>query len=76
MPSITMLVGHHIQAVKGNEPETVDGEPQVVDTWTIVLTDMQSQDQIRVGMRRDVRDELVRQLTGGIVLAGGELPKL
>ena len=76
MPRVTMLVGHHIQAVKGQEPDTQDGEPAVVDTWTLLLTDTQTHDQIRCAFRRDVRDELVRQLTGGIVLAGGELPRL
>lgn len=76
MPSVTMLVGYHIQAVKGQEPDTQDGEPTVVDTWTLILTDTQSRDQIRIAFRRDARDELVRQLTGGIVLAGGELPRI
>ena len=72
MPRIENLVGFHMQGVKGTEMES-DG---VVDVWMIVLTDRQSGDQIRVSFRKDARDELVRQLTGGIVLAGGELPKL
>lgn len=69
-----------MQAVKGQETDVVqvEGEEtlEVVDTWTIILTDRQSRDQIRIAFRREARDELVRQLTGGVVLAGGELPKI
>lgn len=73
MPIIQMLVGYHLQAVKGSEPDT-DGTP--VDVWTLALTNMETRDQIRIQFRQDARDELVRQLTGGIVLAGGQLPNL
>lgn len=76
MPVMRTLAGYHIQAVKATELEDKDGEAEVVDVWTLMLTDMRSQDQIRISFRRDARDELVRQLTGGIVLAGGELPRL
>lgn len=76
MPVLQNLVGYHIQAVKGTELDEKDGEAEVVDVWTLVFTDVQSHDQIRIAFRRDTRDVLVRQLTGGIVLAGGELPKL
>lgn len=77
MPKVTTLVNHHMQAVKGTEVEEQDGEPTgTVDVWMLVFTDRLTQDQIRISFRRDARDEIVRQLTGGIVLAGGELPKL
>jgi hypothetical protein len=64
------LKGTEIDAPEGN------GEPRQVDVWTLVFTDRQSGDQFRIAFREDTRDELVRQLTGGIVLAGGNLPKL
>lgn len=64
--------------VKGRELDEPgdNGEPGVAEVWTLVLTDRQTQDQIRIGFRRETRDVLVRQLTDGIVLAGGEFPKI
>ena len=78
MPRVINLVGWHLGVSKGRElDEPTDGAaPEVVDVWTLVLTDYQSRDQIHIAFRRDTRDELVRQLTDGIVLAGGQLPKL
>lgn len=78
MPTYTNLVGWHMAVTKSREvDEPEDGaSPEVVDVWALVLTDYQTRDQIRIAFRRDTRDELVRQLTDGIVLAGGELPKL
>jgi len=49
---------------------------EVVDVWTLVLTDRQSPHRVQIAFRREARDELVRQLTGGLILAGGELPKI
>lgn len=75
MPVVKILSGYHIQAVKGAEPDSQNGGAPV-DVWMLALTDSVTGDQIRISFRRDTRDELVRQLTGGIVLAGGEMPKL
>ena len=75
MPTISNLVGWQIQAVKGSEPDNQNGGAPV-DVWTLMFQDVQTGDQIRIGFRRDVRDEIVRQLTGGVVLAGGDFPKL
>lgn len=77
MPQIHQLVGFHMQAVKGTEMEEQDGQAQgVVDVWMLMFTDRQTGEQIRISFRKEARDELVRQLTGGIVLAGGDLPKV
>ena len=77
MPQVHQLVGYHMQAVKGSEVEEQDGSPSgMVDVWMLIFTDRQTHDQIRISFRREARDDLVRQLTGGIVLAGGELPKV
>lgn len=48
------------------------------DIWTLIFTETKppTGDQIIFSMNREVRDHIVRELTGGIVLAGGELPKL
>lgn len=81
MPRTEILSNFHIQALKSQETDVVKGDNgdetlEVVDVWTLVLTDRQSPHRIQVAFRRDARDELVRQLTGGVVLAGGELPKI
>lgn len=78
MPRITNLVGWHMAAVKGKEQDVAEGngEPEMVDVWMLVFTDRQTNDQIRISFREEARDALVRQLTGGIVLAGGNFPKV
>lgn len=77
MPVVHQLVGYHMQAVKGSEVEEQDGQAQgMVDVWMLIFTDRNSGEQIRISFRREARDELVRQLTGGIVLAGGQLPNV
>lgn len=81
VPRVEILSDFHIQAVKGQETDVVkdeDGDEslEVAEVWTLVLTDRQSRDQIRIAFRREARDELVRQLTSGVVLAGGEFPKV
>ena len=81
------LTNHHIGVERGKVPdaqatqalrEVNPGTEEVVmmDYWIVVLTDRDSGDQIRMGLTRKGRDGLVRDLTGGIVLAGGELPQL
>jgi hypothetical protein len=78
MPRWEQLVNFHMAAVKGHQmdPAEGNGAPQKVDIWTLVFTDRQTGDQIRISFREKARDELVRQLTGGIVLAGGNFPKV
>lgn len=81
MPRLEILSNFHIQALKGQETDVVAGDNgdetlEVVEVWTLVLTDRQSPHRIQIAFRKDARDELVRQLTGGVVLAGGELPKI
>jgi hypothetical protein len=51
-----------------------DSEPE----WIVTFIEMQppTGDQITFAMNRKTRDGLVHALTGGIVLAGGELPQL
>ena len=80
MPRVEILSNFHIQAVKSQETEITDENGseglQMVDVWTLILTDRQSPHRIQIAFRREARDELVRQLTGGVVLAGGEFPKV
>ena len=80
MSKTIILHNQHIAASKGSQrkphpdkaPES--GEFVEVDTWTIVYTDRMTGDQITITFDRETRDVLVRQLTDGIVLAGGSLP--
>jgi hypothetical protein len=78
MPRVENLVGFHIAAVKSRELDepTDNGEAEVAEVWTLVLTDYQTKDQIRIAFRREARDALVRQLADGIVLAGGGFPQV
>jgi hypothetical protein len=76
MPKVITLVDHHMAAVKGTEVEESGTDAALVDVWELVFTDRSNRDQIRIRFRREARDEIVRQLTGGVVLAGGDLPRL
>ena len=73
MATHTHLAGWDVYAIKGVEQEQ---SGDFSDTWTLVFREKDSGNQIVFAMRRDARDELVRQLTNGVVLAGGEFPKL
>lgn len=79
MPKLIELHNQAIGVERGTELDNKlsqeNGSPMVVDTWTIVFQDRSYGDQIRITVRKDARDALVRDLTGGIVLAGGELPQ-
>lgn len=74
----TELLNQHIGVEHGKELQPIGGNGELaeVERWTIVFTDRATGDQVRIGFGRDARDEIVRQLTGGVVLAGGDLPKV
>jgi len=75
----TELRNQMISAQKGQAvgPAMENGdEPTVVDIWRVSCVDRVSGDEVWFVMTKELRDEIVRQLTGGIVLAGGELPKV
>lgn len=76
MATFTQLAGWNVNAVKGTEVDEKGAETTAVETWTLVFQEHGTGDRILFAMRREARDELVRQLTGGLVLAGGDLPKL
>lgn len=70
------LEGWNAGARKVSVPVETDGEPQIEDRWELGFIEIATGNRIMFVMNREVRDELVRQLTGGIVLAGGDLPRL
>lgn len=75
------LFNHHIgveqmEVPDPDKPEIVPGTPTMQPYWYVILTDRDTGNQIRMGLTKKGRDGLVRDLTGGIVLAGGELPTL
>jgi hypothetical protein len=76
----TELQNQVIRAEKGQvvgPPSGDNGnEPTFTDVWKIECTDRVTGDVVWFVMNEDLRDEIVRQLTGGIVLAGGKLPKI
>jgi len=76
----TELQNQAIRAEKGQvvgPPSRDNGdEPTFQDVWKIELTDRNTGDVTWFVMNEELKDEIVRQLTGGIVLAGGKLPKI
>jgi hypothetical protein len=79
----TELRNQAISAEKGQvvgPPTGENGaEPSVVDVYRISrisCVDRATGDEVWFVMTEELKDELVRQLTGGIVLAGGKLPKV
>lgn len=70
------LWGWSVDVAKGTELEEHPDGPISHDIWTLVFVEKNTGNLIKYPFRRDTRDELVRKLTGGIVLAGGELPNI
>ena len=68
---ITRLRGWGI----GVQKQQIVGED---DTWILVFTEKipPTGDEIHFEMNRETRDAVVKGLTDGIILAGGDLPKL
>lgn len=72
---VTQLVNHSIAVGRTREQAAPDN-PEIVDVWQLILIDQQTGDQTVIAFRDGVRDTLVQQLTGGIVIANGSLPGL
>jgi len=70
-----ILYNQHIAIEKGTEIDgpasDQAGAPVVREMFTIILTDKSYGDQIRISITKETRDDIVKQLTGGIVLSGG-----
>lgn len=77
MPRDTVLRGHDVKAASAPVPNAGEnGEPVIEMQYVLIFRDRQTSDTIRVAFDKETRDYIVRELTGGIVLHGGELPKL
>lgn len=80
MPKRIDLYNQHIDVQKTMELDPgaseVEGAPVTAEKWTLSFTDKTYGDQIRISFNKQVRDEVVKMLTGGIVLAGGDLPSV
>lgn len=74
------LQGWNISVEKTTIQEPKGGNGQMADApgWILVFTEVMppSGDTIRFAMGREARDFVVREMTGGIVLHGGELPSI
>lgn len=85
MPRFTQdrLLGYQFQVVvehvpkadeRGNVIHNGNGEPKTEEMRTLVLQDPATGHQVAVPLSLDARDELVRQLTGGLIVpTGGSL---
>lgn len=81
MPKRIDLTNQNMSVERGSELDSEkseqNGAPVMADIWTIVFTDKTYGDQIRISFRKEVRDAFVRDLMGGVILAGGEqLPSI
>lgn len=78
MPRDVVLRGHDVRVGSGPIPVArgSNGEPVIETQWVITYIDKQTGDTVRYAFGDEVRDYIVRELTGGVVLAGGNLPKL
>lgn len=73
MPKMTQLYNQHIGVEKGSEIDaqrSTEDVPVVHEIWTLVFTDKSYGDQIRIGFPKEARDDIVKNLMGGIVLPG------
>lgn len=73
MPKLITLVNQHIRVEKRSEidPEqSTDGEPVIVEVWTFTFTDKVYGDQIAITFPKAARDDIIKGLTGGVVLPG------
>lgn len=69
---ITQLQGWNGQFIKQRQPSMgSNGEVEIKEMWAFVMVEANTGDQIIFGFGEDTKDELVKQLTGGIVIAGG-----
>ncbi len=72
-----ILQGWKVGATKVPFPVPIDGgEPRIEERWNLGFIENGTGNRISFLMDRDTRDHLIRQLTGGVVLAGGDLPTL
>jgi len=72
-----ILLNHDMSVRHMSQPrENPAGEIEVLELWTIVLQDSVSGSTTEISFGKDTRNELINRLTGGIVLAGGELPNV
>lgn len=73
---ITELYNHSIGGRAFRDLQETPEGPAMIDLYELALIDKTTGDQIRIKFDKSTRDHIVRGLTGGVVLAGGELPKL
>jgi len=77
MARTEVLQGWNVGARKIQMPVQGDnGDPGLEERWELGFIEVGSGNRIVFVMDKNTRDVLVRQLTSGIVLAGGDLPQL
>lgn len=75
----TILTNAEIDVRHGQKPAAGFAEAAaggMVDLWTLIFADPDTAETIEITIGKGTRDVLVERLTGGIVLAGGELPNV
>lgn len=78
MPKQIELFNQHVECKEGTklvEDPADPGAPVIEKVWTLTFSDRTYMDQHIITFGKDARDHIVKVLTGGVVLAGGELPQ-
>ncbi len=72
-----ILEGWNVGASKTQVPVPgKNGQPAIEERWVLDFVENGTDNRISFLMNKETRDHVVRQLTGGIVLAGGDFPQL
>ena len=76
----TTLAGWNVEVERTKIKEQKGGNGEMTDApgWTLTFIEAipGTGDRIVFTFGKDVRDFIVRELTGGVVLHGGELPRI
>lgn len=73
MPKVVTLHNQHMGVEKGSEIDaqaSTEDTPVVKEMWTLVFSDRTYQDQIRISFGKEARDQVVKDLMGGIIMPG------
>lgn len=75
MPKVIHLLNQNVTVSRGSELDSKateeEGAPVVQETWTLVMADKTYGDQHHLTFGKELRDKLVEDLMGGIVIGGG-----
>lgn len=79
MPKTTQLWLYHIDVQKDRELDrerSTEDAPVMRDIWRLVFTDRRTGDEISISFTEEIRDNLVKKLTGVSVASALDMPQI